>query len=117
MIRRMLQIDRKKRITAEKALQHPWFKKFMSSNSNSQLIVIDPEIMAKLKSFKGTSKLKKAALNVLVKMLNPKDILNLREAFQKIDTDNSGFIELSELEQAIKGAHYELTAKEIRSII
>jgi hypothetical protein len=28
----------------------------------------------KLKEFKGTSKLKKAALNVLVKMLNPKDI-------------------------------------------
>lgn len=73
--------------------------------------------MMKLKEFKGTSKLKKAALNVLVKMLNPKDIQNLREVFQSIDTDNSGFIELSELEKAIKEANFDLTAKEIRHII
>lgn len=50
-------------------------------------------------------------------MLNPKDIQNLREVFQSIDKDNSGFIELSELEQAIKEAKFDLTAKEIRNII
>jgi Ca2+-binding EF-hand superfamily protein len=42
--------------------------------------------------------LKKAALNVLVKMLGPKDIEKLREQFQKMDTDNSGFLEIKELE-------------------
>ena len=44
-----------------------------------QKVVIDKDIMQRLKAFKGTSKLKKAALNVLVKMLNPKDIQGLRE--------------------------------------
>jgi Ca2+-binding EF-hand superfamily protein len=30
-------------------------------------------------------------------MLNPTDVENLRQQFQKIDTDNSGFIEANEL--------------------
>ena len=50
-------------------------------------------------------------------MLNPKDIQILREQFQKIDTDNSGFIELCELEEAIKQANFDLTAKEICAIV
>jgi hypothetical protein len=37
--------------------------------------------MKRLRDFKGSSTLKKAALNVLVKMLNPKDVENLRAEF------------------------------------
>ncbi len=51
-----------------------------------------------MKQFKGSSKFKKAALNILVKMLNPKEIEHLRGEFQKVDTDNSGVIEIAELE-------------------
>ena len=114
----MLTADRFKRITAEKGLKHPWFKMiFKRQNTVNHHCLIDPAIMKKLKEFKGTSKLKKAALNVLVKMLNPKDLQSLRDVFQSIDTDNSGFIELSELENAIKEAKFDITAKEIRHII
>lgn len=45
--------------------------------------------------------MKKAVLNVFVKMLTPGDIESLREDFEKIDTDNSGFIELAELQKAL----------------
>ena len=38
-----------------------------------------------------------AALTVLVKMLGPEDIENLRREFEKIDTDKSGTIEVAEL--------------------
>ncbi len=73
--------------------------------------------MGRLKEFNGSSKLKKAALNVFVKMLQPKDIDFLRTEFQKIDTDHSGFIEIQELEEAIKNAKFEMTAKELNSIV
>lgn len=42
---------------------------------------------------------------MLVKMINPKDIEFLRNEFQKIDTDNSGFIEFKELERALLGSN------------
>ena len=46
-----------------------------------------------LQNFKGTSALRKAALSILVKMLNPEEFKRLREEFNKIDTNMSGTIE------------------------
>ncbi len=40
-------------------------------------------------------------MNVLVKMLKPKEIEHLRKEFMKIDSDHSGFIEFKELELAL----------------
>jgi hypothetical protein len=53
----------------------------MQLTNDNHTAVLDAGILKRLKEFKGTSKLKKAALNVLVKMLNPKDIEKLREIF------------------------------------
>ena len=41
----------------------------------------------------------------------------LKEEFEKIDTDHSGFLEVSELEQAIKDSSMSLGKEEIQSII
>jgi len=43
------------------------------------------------------SSLKKAAMNVLVKMLDNKEIENLREMFLRIDKDGTGMITAHEL--------------------
>ena len=61
---------------------------------------IDPQVLKCLKEFKGTSKLKKAALNILVKMIDFKQIEKLRVEFQKIDSDESGLINFKELKEA-----------------
>ena len=61
--------------------------------------------------------LKKAAVNVLVKHLEANQIQKLKEEFEKIDTDHSGFLEVSELEQAIKESSMSLGKEEIQSII
>ena len=51
-------------------------------DSKTDLGKLDPDIIKSLKDFKGVSKLKKAAMNVLVKMLDSKEIESLRETFQ-----------------------------------
>ena len=50
-----------------------------------------------MKSYRGASLLKKAAVNVLVKHLEQNQILKLKEEFEKLDTDSSGFLEAKEL--------------------
>mmetsp|Transcript_10953 Transcript_10953/g.8128 ORF Transcript_10953/g.8128 Transcript_10953/m.8128 type:complete len:157 (+) Transcript_10953:555-1025(+) len=80
LIRQMICVDRKKRITCSKILEHPWMVKVLGSTERHDAD-LDPEIISNLKKFKGQSLLKKAALNVLVKMLGPKDIQKLREQF------------------------------------
>ncbi len=75
MISRLLQSDVKKRLTARASLKHPWFEKFLDSNiANADQVAISPEVINNLREFRGQSKLKKAALNILVKMINPNDL-------------------------------------------
>ena len=50
-----------------------------------------------MKSYRGSSLLKKAAVNVLVKHLKTDQVRKLKEEFEKLDTDNSGFLEAKEL--------------------
>jgi hypothetical protein len=76
----MIVVDKRKRISAEKALKHDWFSKILSLPSES-LQVLNKDVLERLREFKGSSKLKKAALNVLVKMLNPTEIEYLRTEF------------------------------------
>lgn len=116
LIKRLLTVDRARRITGDQALKHPWFIRCLKQNQG-QSAILDKDVIMKLKEFKGSSTLKKAALNVLVKMLNPKEMDGLRKEFQKIDTDNSGIIEVSELETALKNAKFEMSAQEIKNII
>lgn len=75
----MIQIDIKKRITASDALKHSWFEHCIKHDKVGT--VLNEEVVKKLREFKGSSKFKKAALNILVKMLNPKEIEDLREEF------------------------------------
>lgn len=70
-----------------------------------------------MQSYRGQSLLKKAAVNVLVKHLEADQIAKLREEFEKIDTDHSGFIEVAELEQIIRQSDLQMGQDEIQNII
>lgn len=58
--------------------------------------------MKNLKSFKGQSKLKKAAMNIMIKMSDKKKFEKLVEDFRSIDTDGSGTLSVDELNKALK---------------
>jgi Ca2+-binding EF-hand superfamily protein len=47
-----------------------------------------------LKNYKGRSKLKKAAMNMLVKLLDKNQIESLEKEFKKYDKDGTGSIHL-----------------------
>ena len=89
--------DPKKRLSASDALKHQWFHTQIEEKSS----VINKEVLERLQSFRGVSKLKKAAMNMLIKMSDQKSIEELRKEFQKIDKDGSGLINADELKQAI----------------
>lgn len=74
---------------------------------------LNEEVIIRLREFKGQSKLKKAAMNMLVKMINPRDLEELRKEFQKMDLDNSGFIEFKELERALRFSNKQVPMEEI----
>ena len=61
--------------------------------------------------------MKKAAMTILVKMLDAKEIESLRDIFLNIDKDGTGCISGFELKQALSDSNFHLAEKEIQSII
>jgi calcium-dependent protein kinase len=78
---------------------------------------INRGIVENLKKYRGTSILKKAAMNVLVKHLAASQVKDLQKEFESIDKDMSGFLELDELVQAIKKANVDMKEEEIKQIV
>ena len=74
-----------------------------NSPTNSTL---DSNALQALSEYKGDSKLKKEAMNILVRMLDETQLQNLMTTFEEIDTDRTGMINLNELHTAfVKTEH------------
>ncbi len=80
LISKLLTVDLKKRFTCAQALQHKWFK-LMKDQGSGNSKGMNLEIFQNLREYKGVSNFRKEALNVLVKMLNEKEINHLRQIF------------------------------------
>jgi calcium-dependent protein kinase len=113
----LLVVDPQLRISGTAALKHGWFTKFRSCNISAEVDKLDPQILNSLRDYKGVSTLKKAAMNVLVKMLDTKEIKKLRDAFMLLDKDGTGMISFTELKQAIKESKLNIKKKEIGRMI
>ena len=68
------------------ALDHPWFKSQIKKDGASkekklgdQTVSVD--VINRLRNFKGVSRFKRAAMNVLVKMANEEEVSELRKQF------------------------------------
>ncbi len=74
LISKLLIVDPKMRISGPVALKNQWFKKFKEIKVGSEEDKLDINIINSLKEYRGVSALKKAAMSVLVKMLDHKEI-------------------------------------------
>ena len=105
LIRRLLAKDSSKRITIDQALQHEWFKTQIHPQQSEE--AVDSETIQRLRAFKGKTPVKKAAMKLLVRMRSSSNIemKHLREQFEKIDSDNTGLIDVKKLVDVVK-AHF-----------
>ena len=116
LIKQLLIVDPNKRITAFNALQHNWFK-YVAELDDKPQNQIDHAVIDRLKSFKGASKLKRAAMNMLVKMADQEEIEKLGAQFQQLDKDKTGMLNAWELRAAIVESDLQLTNEQIDQVI
>lgn len=91
----MFTVDPDKRPTALECQTHKWFKKNVLSHSATRAEeAISKDVLTGLARFHGKSRLRRECLQILVKMVNPREFMSLRNEFNKIDTNGSGTIEI-----------------------
>ncbi|KAG2274375.1 hypothetical protein Bca52824_056930 [Brassica carinata] len=114
LIKKMLESNPKKRLTAHQAYQHhPW----IVDDTVAPYKPLDFAVVSRLKRFSAMNKLKKMALRVVAKRLSEEEIGGLKELFKMIDTDNSGTITFEELKDSIRSVGSELVESEIQELL
>jgi calcium-dependent protein kinase len=113
LIRKLLVIDPAGRLTAERALAHPWFNKPRSNRR----IKVDKKILESLRDYRARSKLQQEAYAVLVKYLSCDELNELRQAFTALDITNSGTLTLMEIDQALADHGFDVAKEEILEIL
>ncbi|KAJ7957132.1 Calcium-dependent protein kinase [Quillaja saponaria] len=113
LIRKMLDQNPKKRLTAHEVLCHPWIVDDRIAPDRP----LDSAVLSRLKHFSAMNKLKKMALHVIAESLSEEEIGGLKELFKMIDTDNSGTITFDELKDGLKRVGSELMESEIKDLM
>uniref|UniRef100_A0A0E0E7P4 non-specific serine/threonine protein kinase n=1 Tax=Oryza meridionalis TaxID=40149 RepID=A0A0E0E7P4_9ORYZ len=113
LVRKMLNRDPRKRLTAHEALCHPW----VCVDGVAPDKPLDSAVLTRLKQFSAMNKLKKMALRVIAENLSEDEIAGLREMFKMLDTDNSGQITLEELKTGLRRVGANLKDSEITTLM
>lgn len=113
LVRKMLAMDPRKRITAAEALEHPWLKEGGEASDTP----IDSVVQIRMKQFRAMNKLKKLALKVIAENLSEEEIQGLRQMFNNMDTDRSGTITYEELKTGLSRLGSKLSEQEVRELM
>ncbi|BBN08677.1 calcium-dependent protein kinase [Marchantia polymorpha subsp. ruderalis] len=113
LVRRMLDMNPKTRITALEVLNHPW----VAVDGVAPTEPFDPAVQTRLKQFSAMNKLKKMALRVIAESLSAEEIAGLKEMFKAMDADNSGNITFDELKGGLKRVGSKLSESEIHDLM
>mmetsp|Transcript_73149 Transcript_73149/g.122136 ORF Transcript_73149/g.122136 Transcript_73149/m.122136 type:complete len:554 (-) Transcript_73149:316-1977(-) len=103
---RLMNKEPHKRLSASKALEHPWIKSASTLQTG-----VDPaeqmsrhlEVVDSLQEFARAEDVKKVALEVIAFSTPPNKVEELRDLFVTIDKDNSGTISRQEFAKAMTG--------------
>ncbi|GAA0173054.1 non-receptor serine/threonine protein kinase [Lithospermum erythrorhizon] len=113
LVRKMLDRDVKKRLTAHEVLCHPWVRVDGVALDKP----LDSAVLSRLKQFSAMNKLKKMAIRVIAESLSEEEIAGLKQMFKMIDADNSGNITLEELKVGLEKVGANLKDSEITDLM
>ncbi|XP_024974149.1 CDPK-related kinase 7-like [Cynara cardunculus var. scolymus] len=95
-VKRLLNKDYRKRLTASQALSHPWL-----ANYHDVRIPLDMIIYKTVKAYICSSPLRKAALGAVAKTLSITELGYLRDQFAALGPNKSGFISMQNFKSAL----------------
>ncbi|XP_022957939.1 calcium-dependent protein kinase 8-like [Cucurbita moschata] len=111
LVRKMLDPDPRRRLTAQEVLAHPW----LQNAKRAPNVPLGETVKARLKQFSVMNKFKKRALRVIAEHLSVEEVAGIKEAFDMMDVEKRGKINLEELRSGLQklGQHIPETDLQI----
>nr|CAB3498916.1 unnamed protein product [Digitaria exilis] len=113
LVRQMLQMDPKKRPTAQQVLEHPWLQNARKAPN----VPLGDVVRARLQQFSAMNKLKKKAMRVIAEHLSVEEVEVIRDMFALMDTDKDGRVTLQELKAGLRKVGSKLAEPEMELLM
>jgi len=117
-VRKLLEMDENRRLTADQALRHPWIRASLHPdrglNNNASCLLTGESMIQGLRQYALASHLKRAVLCTIAFTLDSSEIADVRELFLSLDKSQSGTISLVDFRDAMKGSDLAISTEEIR---
>ncbi|KAM7255987.1 hypothetical protein ACFE04_011728 [Oxalis oulophora] len=113
LVKKMLTVEPKERITAAEVLNHPWMRK----DGDAPDEPLDIAVLTRMKQFRVMNKLKRVALMVIAENLSEEEIKGLKEMFKSMDTDNDGKVTFEELKTGLPKLGSKISEAEMRQLM
>mmetsp|Transcript_154123 Transcript_154123/g.287320 ORF Transcript_154123/g.287320 Transcript_154123/m.287320 type:complete len:711 (-) Transcript_154123:75-2207(-) len=114
LIKGLLVLDPKARLTAEQATTHEWISRVAPRSTGAPL---QAKHIGNMQAFCQTSKLKKAALHAIALLLNDESIKELKDVFTGLDTNGDGVVTFEEMESAVKELKLDGSIGNLRELL
>ncbi|CAL5357997.1 hypothetical protein CsSME_00047716 [Camellia sinensis var. sinensis] len=113
LVKRMLDPDPKKRLTAQEVLEHTW----LHNAKKAPNVPLGETVKARLKQFSVMNKLKKRALRVIAEHLSVEEVAGLKEAFDMMDSSKRGKINLKELTIGLQKLGHQIPEADVQILM
>lgn len=99
LIRKMLAMDPKSRLTAEQVFLSHWIQQAADDDELDEDLLV--EHLHSLRSFASASRFKRATLVAVAQQANEEEVVKLRQSFKAIDKDGNGTLSMQEMKDAL----------------
>jgi len=115
-IKQLLTKDPDKRVSAGAAHQHEWIRFHVPTSSaegQQHVDVMNSKMCDNMTAFGSKSRFEKAAITLVAHLLDDSEIQDLQLAFEALDTDGNGKLNLQEIQQALKETKVSANLQEV----
>ncbi|KAL0371104.1 UNVERIFIED_CONTAM: Calcium-dependent protein kinase [Sesamum angustifolium] len=113
LVKKMLDPDPSRRLSARQVLEHPWVQDVKKAPNVS----LGETVKARLKQFSVMNKFKKRALRVVADYLSMEEVAGIKEAFDTMDTEKRGKVNLEELKTGLKHLGHQIPDTDIQILM
>ncbi|KAJ6791710.1 calcium-dependent protein kinase 20-like isoform X1 [Iris pallida] len=113
LVKRMLDPDPRRRLTAQGVLDHPW----LQNAKKAPNVNLGETVRARLQQFSVMNKLKKRALRVVAEHLSVEEVADIKKMFSKMDINKNGKITLEELKHGLHKLGHKITDADVKILM